>query len=69
MKHRNFIHTIAALPVMATVNKRFNPIQNHGSGNNGYNNRLRLSLNAYSINWYEPRSKRWTQKTVQAPRN
>ena len=50
MKRRNFLHTIAAVPVITTVNSRFPPVQSTGSGNVGTINRLKLSLNAYSFN-------------------
>ena len=50
MKRRNFLHTIAAVPVITTVNSRFPPVQSTGSGNFGNINRLKLSLNAYSFN-------------------
>jgi len=50
MKRRNFLHNMAALPAFTVVNKRFNPIQGQGSENSGSNNRLKLSLNAYSFN-------------------
>ncbi len=50
MKRRNFLHNMAALPVFTVVNNRFNPVQGQGSEKNGSNNRLKLSLNAYSFN-------------------
>ena len=50
MKRRNFLHTIAAVPVITAVNGRFPPVQSTGSGNVGTINRLKLSLNAYSFN-------------------
>jgi len=50
MKRRNFLHTIAAVPVITTVNSRFPPVQSTGSGNFGNINRLKLSLNAYAFN-------------------
>jgi sugar phosphate isomerase/epimerase len=50
MKRRNFLHNMAALPVFAVVNNRFNPVQGQGSENSVSNNQLKLSLNAYSFN-------------------
>jgi sugar phosphate isomerase/epimerase len=50
MKRRNFIHTLAALPVISATASGFDPVRMHSLKGNAVNNRLKISLNAFSFN-------------------